>query len=105
MDLNIVVLCGTIMTDATVEYFDSGNQSGRLLMSIKQTEPRHRVDVIPVTFWRDDIGCDQFDRIIQQSKKGKRVWVAAQLQRRFFGDTGTTRSGISIIASSVEVRE
>jgi len=105
MDLNLVVLSGTAMASVTVKQSGSGNRQGRLLVNVKSTTPRHRTDMVPVTFWRDDIGPERFDAIVDKVSKGRRVWVAASIHRILVGDAGATSNGLSIIADDVQVRD
>ncbi len=51
IDVNLVVLKGRLAADAEYRTYESGATALRLLVTIRLTEPRQRIDVIPVTMW------------------------------------------------------
>lgn len=94
MDLNLVVLAGTVSAPPENRIFDSGARLLRLLITIRIDEPRRRVDVVPVTLW------DPPDEL-RDVKAGRRVWVAGGVQRRFWNaDTGR-KSRLEVVAQQV----
>ena len=48
MDLNLAVIAGTLAAPPEIRTFDSGSRLARYLVTIRSTEPRKRVDVVPV---------------------------------------------------------
>jgi single-stranded DNA-binding protein len=97
MDLNIVVIAGTLSAPPEIRTFESGAKLARYLVTVRSTEPRKRVDVIPVVQWDppDDGPADQLDR-------GDRVWVVATVQRRFWTATDGRRSRLEVIAHHIQ---
>ncbi|MGI9641469.1 MAG: single-stranded DNA-binding protein [Acidimicrobiia bacterium] len=100
MDLNLVVLAGHIAAEPEVRVFTSGATLIRYLVTVRSTEPRRRVDVIPVSLW------DPPDELVDcLDVRGKLVWVVGAVQRRFWSTDGDTRSRIEVIAHQVNIRE
>lgn len=100
MDLNIIVLSGRITTEPELRTFPSGARLARYLVTVRSTEPRRRVDVVPVSLW------DPPDDLLAQSDiRGKSAWVVGSVQRRFWSTDCGARSRIEVIAHRVEVRE
>jgi single-stranded DNA-binding protein len=99
MDLNIVVLAGHLATLPEIRQFTSGTRMARFLVTVRSTEPRRRVDVVPVTLW-DPPPTLLSDPFVV----GRQVWVAGSVQRRFWSETEGRRSRIEIIAHTVELR-
>lgn len=100
MDLNIVVICGRIATEPEVRRFASGSVLIRYLVTIRTSEPRRRVDVIPVVLW------DPTDAQIANAAdcRGQEVWIAGALQRRFWSTGQDRTSRIELVAHAVEIR-
>jgi len=101
MDLNLVVLAGTISTEPDVRTFTSGSTLIRYLVTVRTTEPRRRVDVVPVTLW--DPGPDDLAAI--GDARGRGVWVAGAIQRRFWSGDDGRASRIEVIAHEVRIRD
>lgn len=100
MDLNLVVLCGRLATDAEVRVFDSGTRLIRYLVTVRADHPRSRVDVIPVTLW------DPPDELVDDpGEKGSRIWVCGSVQRRFWESPDGRRSRLEVVAEQVNFDE
>lgn len=99
MDFNITVLGGTLAAEPEHRSFPSGASLVRLLVTVRSSEPRRRVDVIPVTLW--DPSEPFFDGT---ARKGHRVFVAGSIQRRFWSVDGGNASRIELVAHHVELR-
>ena len=98
MDVNLVMLSGTLAAAPDLREFDSGSRLLRLLLTTRRTEPRRRVDVIPVTHW------DPPDALLDQRlERGRRVQVYGTVQRRFWEAKEGRRNRIEIVADHVEV--
>jgi single-stranded DNA-binding protein len=99
MDLNLVVLSGTLAAAPEFREFDSGARLLRILLTVRTHEPRRRVDVIPVTLW------DPPSELEAASlQRGDRLWVCGSAQRRFWEAKGGRRNRIEIVAAHVELR-
>jgi single-strand DNA-binding protein len=99
MELNLVVLAGHIAAEPEVRTFDSGARLVRYLVTVRSTEPRRRVDVVPVVLWDPD------DALLDLGEvRGRAVWVAGAVQRRFWSSDGDTRSRIEVVAKEVRIR-
>jgi single-stranded DNA-binding protein len=100
MDLNLVVLCGRLATDAELREFDSGMRLARLLVTVRSETPRKRVDVVPVTLWdpAEDLWSDPPTR-------GRRVWVCGAVQRRFWESPDGRRSRLEVVAEQVNLKD
>ncbi|MGH8875535.1 MAG: single-stranded DNA-binding protein [Acidimicrobiia bacterium] len=99
MDLNLVVLSGTLASSPELRVFDSGSCLIRYLVSVRAEEPRRRVDVVPVTLW------DPPETLLNgEAVPGRRIWVAGAVQRRFWDAPEGRRSRLEIVAEQVEVR-
>jgi single-stranded DNA-binding protein len=98
MDLNLVVLAGRIATEPEIRTFPSGTTMIRYLVTVRSSEPRRRVDVIPVSLW--DPSPDVREH---RDVRGRKVWVAGSVQRRFWADAGDTRSRMEIVAHEVRI--
>ena len=97
MDMNLVVLAGTVSAPPEHRVFESGAKLLRLLVTIRAEEPRRRVDVVPVTLWDPptDLG---------EAKLGSRVWVAGSVQRRFWSEDAGRKSRLEVVAEQVTLR-
>jgi single-stranded DNA-binding protein len=100
MDLNLVVLAGRIAAEPEIRTFDSGATLMRLLVTVRSDQPRRRLDVIPVVQWNPDP-----DDLPGGSVRGRAVWIAGAVQRRFWsvGDGRTSR--IEIVAHEITIRD
>lgn len=96
MDLNLIVLCGQLATDAELRVFDSGTKLIRYLVTIRTDYPRKRTDVIPVTLW------DPPEEYVDEpGEKGQRIWVCGQMQRRYWESPDGRRSRVEVVAEQV----
>lgn len=100
MDLNLIVLCGRLATDAELKVLDSGTRLMRLLVVVRSEEPRRRVDVVPVTVW--DPPDELFDA---PPVRHQRVWVCGTVQRRFWESPEGRRSRLEVVAEQVHAKE
>jgi single-stranded DNA-binding protein len=100
MELNLVVLSGRLATAPEERTFDSGSTMLRLLVTVRSSEPRRRVDVIPVTVWNPDP-----ELIGAGLDVGQRVWVAGSVQRRFWSAEHGRRSRLEVVAHEVSLRD
>ena len=101
MDLNLVVIAGRVASAPEIRVFDGGSTLVRLLVTTRATEPRQRVDVVPVTLWDTDGDKDDF-KAATSLERGDRVWVAGSVQRRFWSDDNSRRSRIEVVAHHVQ---
>lgn len=100
MDLNLMVLCGRLATDAEVREFDSGATLVRYLVTTRVDFPRKRVDVIPVTLW------DPPEELMSEpGMKGERIWVCGSAQRRYWESPDGRRSRVEIVAEQVNFKD
>ncbi len=100
MDMNLVVLGGRLAAPPEVREFDSGARLVRYLVTVASGEPRHRIDVLPVTLWDPD------DALLEDHPEpGRRVWMTGTAQRRFWDGSDGRRSRIEIVASNVTLRD
>lgn len=100
MDLNVVVLAGRLAADPELRTFSSGTSLMRFLVTTRQSRPRRRVDVVPVTLW------DPSSELAGSPPvRGDRLWLAGAVQRRFWSSDDASRSRIEVVAHAVEVDE
>lgn len=97
MDLNLAVIAGTLSAPPEMRTFESGTKLARYLVTVRSTEPRKRVDVVPVVHWDppDAGSAGELDR-------GDRVWIVGTVQRRFWNAADGGRSRLEIVAHHVE---
>lgn len=100
MDLNLVVIAGRVAAEPDIRTFESGTSLMRLLVTVRTEEPRRRIDVIPVALWNPDL-----DVIPEGPVRGRSVWVAGAIQRRFWAAGEGRLSRVEIIAHEVTFRE
>ncbi len=100
MDLNVAVIAGTLSAPPEIRTFESGSKLARYLVTVRSTEPRKRVDVIPVVQWDP-----QDEAAIEELERGDRVYIAATIQRRFWNAPDGRRSRLEIVAYHVELRQ
>lgn len=99
MDYNILVLSGRLATEPEFRTFASGSSLMRFLVTTRRTEPRRRVDVIPVTLWEPPE-----ELVAAPPRVGDGMWLAGAVRRRFWSPDGVTRSRVEVVAHHVEVR-
>ena len=98
MDLNLIVLSGTLAAAPELREFESGARLLRLLLTTRRTEPRRRVDVIPVTLW------DPPAELLEQGlERGRRIWVCGSAQRRFWESKEGRRNRVDVVADHIVV--
>ena len=100
MDLNLVVLAGRIAAEPEIRTFESGATLMRLLVTVRSEEPRRRLDVIPVVQWDPDL-----DDVPDGPLRGRSVWVAGAVQRRFWSVGDGRESRIEIVAHEITLRD
>jgi single-stranded DNA-binding protein len=102
MDQNLVVVAGRLATPPEIKTYDSGQIMLRFLVTTRATEPRRRVDVIPVTLWSPD---DELLAQIRENKapSGTRIWIAGSVQRRFWEADNGRRSRIEVVAEQAKL--
>jgi single-stranded DNA-binding protein len=100
VDLNLVVIAGRIAAEPEIRTFESGATLMRFLVTVRSEEPRSRLDVIPVAQWDPDP-----DDIPDGSVRGRSIWVAGAVQRRFWSVGDGRKSRIEIIAHDVSIRD
>lgn len=103
MDLNLVVLAGRLAAPAEIRQFESGARYVRVLVTVRSEPPKARVDVVPVTLWGDDDNEALLDALCTTAP-GTRLWVAGQIQRRFWSGDEGRRSRIEIVARHIEAK-
>ncbi len=97
MDLNLVVLAGTLAAPPETRTFDSGKQLVRYLVSVHSVDPSSRIDVVPVTRWDPEPEPE-----VDALGTGDRIWVAGAIQRRFLSTPDGRRSRLEVIAHQVQ---
>jgi single-stranded DNA-binding protein len=100
MDLNLVVLAGRIAAEPEIRTFDSGATLMRLLVTVRSDEPRRRLDVIPVVQWNPDPS-----DLPGGTVRGRAVWIAGAVQRRFWSVGEGRTSRIEIVAHEITIRD
>lgn len=100
MDLNLVIIGGRVAVEPEVRTLESGVTLLRLLVTVRSTEPRQRIDVIPVLQWNPDT-----DALPEAPLRGRNVLVAGMLQRRFWSAEMGRLSKIEIIAHEISFRD
>jgi single-stranded DNA-binding protein len=97
MDLNLIVMAGRLAADPEVQTFASGATLVKLLVTVRSTEPRRRIDVLPVVQWDPDEDSDAYDL-----HRGDRVWIAGSVQRRFWSAEAGRTSRVEIVAHDIQ---
>ena len=100
MDLNLVVLSGTLAVEPELHRFDSGKRRLDYLVTVRtMIGGRNRTDTINVKFW------DPPARLVRKKLiRGDRLWIAGTVQRRFWSTLDGKRSQLEIVASQVAYR-
>ena len=100
MDLNLVVLSGTLAVEPELHRFDSGKRRLDYLVTVRtMIGGRNRSDTINVKFW------DPPARLVRKKLiRGDRLWIAGTVQRRFWSTLDGKRSQLEIVASQVVYR-
>ncbi|MDK1019917.1 MAG: single-stranded DNA-binding protein [Actinomycetota bacterium] len=100
MDLNLVVIAGRLAAEPEIRQFESGSSMMRLLVTVRSGEPRRRIDVIPVVLWNPSP-----DLVGEEPVRGRSVWVAGSVQRRFWSQDTGRLSRVEIVAHEVAFRD
>ncbi|RLB60889.1 MAG: hypothetical protein DRH08_14735 [Deltaproteobacteria bacterium] len=96
-DLNLVVMAGRLAADPEFTTFASGATLCRILVTTRSTEPRRRIDVIPVVQWDP-----ADDAVIRDMVRGDRIWVAGAVQRRFWSAEAGRTSRVEVVAHEIQ---
>lgn len=99
MDLNLVVLCGSLSGTPELRVFDSGARLLRMRVKTKAEEPHRRIDVIPVKLW--DPPPELLDVLGDPTR---RLWITGSVRRRFWEGPDGRRSEIEVVADHVTLR-
>ncbi|MBA2336402.1 MAG: single-stranded DNA-binding protein [Acidimicrobiia bacterium] len=93
VDINLVVIAGRLSADPESRTLESGTTLVRFLVTVRLSQPRRRVDVIPVTMWEppDDL-------IADPPLRGDRVWFTGNIRRRFWEGPEGRRSRLEVVA-------
>jgi single-stranded DNA-binding protein len=100
MDMNVVVLCGSLAVPPELRTFESGSSLVRVLITVRSNAPRRRVDVVPVTMWNPDA-----DDPLLTAAAGTRVFAVCSVQRRFWTAEQGRQSRLEIVARHLEIEE
>ena len=99
MDLNLIVIAGRVAAQPELRTFESGSALMRLLITVRSSAPRRRVDVIPVSVWEPD------EELLGGAiSVGTGLWIAGAVQRRFWSATDGRRSRLEVVAHEVSIR-
>jgi single-stranded DNA-binding protein len=99
MDLNLIVIAGRLAVEPEMTTYASGARLLRLLVTVRSEEPRRRIDVLPVVLWDPDD-----DAVPEGLCKGRSVWIAGSVQRRFWSADANRTSRVEIVAHEVQIR-
>jgi Single-strand binding protein family len=98
VDVNLVVLGGRLAADAEFRSYDSGSSAMRFLVTVRLTEPRRRIDVIPVILWGPG------RRLVRKPPvRGDRVWFTGNVHRRFWEGPDGRRSRVEVVAHRLDL--
>lgn len=97
MDLNLVVLSGTLAVAPELHRFDRGNRRLDYLVTVRTImDGRRRTDTIRVKYW------DPPARLVRDLViRGDRVLVAGTVQRNFWSSFDGKRSQLEVVATQV----
>ncbi len=102
LDMNITVIAGKLAAQPELKTFDSGSKLLRLLITVRSEEPRRRLDVLPVVMWNPS------DEVLKsfttKPVRGRKVWAAGSVQRRFWAEVVGRTSNVEIVAHDIQVR-
>lgn len=101
MDLNLVVIAGTLAAPPDIRTFDSGTTRAHLLVTVRTTEPTHRVDVLKLTMWDTADGWDKLEGL----DRGDRVHCVGAVQRKFWADEDGRRSKHEVIVAHLSIND
>ncbi len=97
MDLNLMVLCGRLVSEPETRRFDTGATQLRMLVAVGSPIPSPRFDVLPVVYWKPPASL-----LDGSLRADTRVWISGTV-RRLSTDAGTSRR-LEIVASSMSAR-
>lgn len=100
MDMNVVVLLGSLAVPPELRTFESGSSLVRALITVRTNAPRRRVDVVPVTLWNP-----RADDPLLSASAGAKVFAVCSVQRRFFTAAQGRQSRLEIVAQHLELEE
>lgn len=89
MDLNLVVLAGSVAVEPEVHTLDNGEIIMRFLVAVSSESP-NRTDVVTVEYWGTCEGLTT----------DSRVHIIGMLQRRYWSDD---RGSLRVVASDVKL--
>ncbi len=95
-DMNLTILAGRMAATPEVTTFASGARLWRGLVTVRTSEPRRRIDVIPVVLWDPKEDSDALSL-----ERGDRVWIAGSVQRRFWSADAGRTSRVEIVCHEV----
>ena len=95
MDENIAIVTGLLTSPTEIRTLDSGAVIARYLLAVRSTEPRHRLDVIPVTQWNPPSEASTYS-------SGTRLRAVGSFQRRFWDDDRGRRTRLEVVAETVD---
>ncbi len=102
MELNLAVISGKLAAEPELKTFDSGTKLLRLLITVRSEEPRRRIDVLPVVMW--DPSDEVLESLTSEPVRGRKVWAAGSVQRRFWAEVVGRTSNVEIVAHDIQVR-
>ncbi|MDJ0954112.1 MAG: single-stranded DNA-binding protein [Acidimicrobiia bacterium] len=100
MDMNLAVLGGKLAAPPELREFESGSRLLRVLVTVRSSSPRRRVDVIPVTAWDP---ADDHPALL--AEVGERLWVTGTVQRRFWSAGEHRHSRLEVVSFHVQRNE
>jgi len=99
-DYNLFVMQGRLAAPPELRAFESGSRLLRFLLTVRQSQPRRRVDVLPVTLW------DPPEHLVDEPlEPGRGLWISGTVQRRFWDATEGRRSRLELVAQDVKATE
>jgi len=100
MDLNLVVLSGSLAVAPELHEFESGKRRLDYLVTVRTVlDGRRRTDTLNVKYW------DPPAKLVRKKlDRGTRVWIAGTVQRRFWSSLDGKKSQVEVVASQVVYR-
>ncbi len=103
MELNLIVIAGRLSAEPELKQFESGTEMLRMLVTVRSEEPRRRIDVLLVVLW--DPSLELKEQVAEGNLRGRAVWVAGSVQRKFWAEGEGRTSRVEIVAHEVQIRE
>ena len=97
MDINLAVLGGKLAAPPELREFESGSRLLRVLVTVRSSSPRRRVDVIPVTAWDP---ADDHPALL--ADVGDHLWVTGTVQRRFWSAGEQRHSRLEVVSFHIQ---